>query len=204
MEIFHISVGLLGANCYIIHKNNKGIIVDPGGDMFRIEKELNEKNIEPCAVLLTHGHADHIAAVEEIKNKYNIDVYIHELDEELLKDPKKNLSSMLTMPDIITNADKIFNENKLSIEEIDIEIIHTPGHTQGSVCFLVGKYLLSGDTVCKGSIGRTDLIGGNYDDIIKSLEKIKKLSDDILILPGHGPATKLIEEKQTNYYFNRN
>lgn len=200
MAIHYISAGLLGANCYIIEKNAKGLIIDPGGDDFRIIKLLEQEKIEPVGILLTHGHADHIGAVESLKKTYQIPIYVHQEDAQMLSDPSKNLSQMLTMPPISFEADHILEE-EIEIQEIRIKVLHTPGHTMGSVCFLYENNLFTGDTVCKGSIGRTDLFGGNYEKIMDSIKLIQELPMDIKLFPGHGPATTVEAEKNTNPFF---
>lgn len=202
MEVIRIPAGIYGANCYILFsiKTKEGIVVDPGGDVEDILRKVKEKNLKINSILLTHGHADHIGGVEGLKNKLNIPVLIHKDDQDMLKDPEFNLSATMAMGPMSINPDKIlYEEDIVEFGDVKGEIIHTPGHTKGGICVKFKKYLITGDTLFKGSIGRSDLKGGDYDSLIKSIKKkLINLDNKLIILPGHGQVSTILEEKTSN------
>lgn len=177
------------------------MIIDPGADFDIIQKNIKKDNIKPDFILNTHGHYDHIGSVKDLISYYKIPFYIHELEEPIISDPEKNLSSF-------------FGENELSLKtynlisgtdykyfaDMGIEIINVPGHTPGSIMFKVNDFLFTGDLLFKGAIGRTDLPGGNVEQIKKSLIKIKRMESKLMIYPGHGQISSLGYELKSNYY----
>lgn len=197
-----MATGIYGANCYIVYSRNTkdGIIVDPGGDADSILQRVKEQDINIKYIVLTHGHGDHIGGVSELKKELDIPLLIHEDDEEMIKDPEKNLSSIMAMGPISLRADKLLtNGDMIEFGDIKAEVIHTPGHTKGGICLKIGRYLITGDTLFQKSIGRTDLAGGNYDVIIESIkEKILTLDNNLIVLPGHGESSTILEEKVSN------
>lgn len=202
MKITRMMAGVYAANCYLIfdEERKKGFIIDPGGDFEDIVKRIEKADFKPEFILLTHGHGDHIGAVLELKEKYGIDLYCHEDETELLYDPKKNLSQRMPMGPVSLEADHTFTDQEILFpESYNIKVIHTPGHTDGSVCFLMNKDLFSGDTLFKGSVGRTDLFAGSKQKLDKSLmEKIYTLEDNITVHSGHGGESSIGYEKKTN------
>ena len=188
-------------NTYLINnEQNEAILVDPGEGLDEYLEELNQYNIK--AILLTHGHMDHI---DGIKHFLNVAIYIYKDEQVFLSSPDLSLYRYF-------NKHMPFNASDLSIHTLEegtinllgfnIEVIATPGHTKGSVCYLVdNKYLFSGDTLFQCSIGRTDFPTGSTLDMNKSLDRLKKLSDDVLVYPGHGAETSIKFEKQYNPYF---
>lgn len=202
MKITRMMAGVYAANCYLIfdEERKKGFIIDPGGDFEDIVKRIEKADFKPEFILLTHGHGDHIGAVLELKEKYGIKLYCHEDETELLYDPKKNLSQRMPMGPVSLEADYTFTDQEvLFSESYNIKVIHTPGHTDGSVCFLMNKDLFSGDTLFKGSVGRTDLFAGSKQKLDKSLmEKIYALDDNITVHSGHGGESSIGYEKKTN------
>lgn len=202
MEIIRVSAGIYGANCYIVYcKNTKeGMIVDPGGDMQTILGKIEEKELNIKYIVLTHGHGDHIGAVPELKEKLGVPLLIHEEDKDMIRDPEINLSSIMAMGEISLKADRLLKDgDMIELGDISAQVIHTPGHTKGGISLKIGGYLITGDTLFRRSIGRTDLAGGNYDTIIKSIkEKLLILDDELIVLPGHGEASTILEEKQSN------
>lgn len=191
-------------NCYIVacEKTNNCAIVDPGGSFSYIDERIAALGLSPKMILLTHGHADHIGAVEEIKNKYNIPVYIHELDRELVESSELNCSYDLFRRRISVNCDKFITDGQIiELGELKIEVIHTPGHTKGGVCYKVDDIILAGDTLFRRSIGRTDLWGGSMNEIVNSIvNKLFIYDDKVTVYPGHGPSTTIGEEKKENPY----
>lgn len=174
MKINSIKVGYLECNCYLIEKNKECLLIDPGEDLEKIENFIKGKNIK--GILITHSHFDHTASANDLKKKYSIPIY----DVNNLKEGINNI-------DIFT-----------------FEVIKTFGHTMDSICFYFEKekIMFTGDFLFYHTIGRCDLPGSNYNEMIKSINKIKKYPKDIIIYPGHGPKSSLEEEINNNPYFN--
>ncbi|AOY76952.1 MBL fold metallo-hydrolase [Clostridium formicaceticum] len=204
MILERLSVGVYGANCYIIgdEKTDEAAVVDPGGDADKILKVLEDKGLHLKYILLTHGHGDHIGGLKELKEKTNAPIYLHEEDHAMLQNSNKNFSSRMGGPVIEMTADHFLEEgDSLKVGELTLNIIHTPGHTQGCVCIHIEDIILTGDTLFANSIGRTDLDGGNHQQIIKSIkDKLMTLDENTTVFPGHGPATQIGVEKTTNPY----
>lgn len=202
MEYIRIPAGIYEANCYIIYSKNllEGIVIDPGGDEDKILDFINEKNISIKYIVLTHGHGDHIGGVKELTKRLNLPLLIHEDDLELVKDATLNLSNIMAMGPTELEPDAFLKDGE-SIEFGDLvgEIIHTPGHTKGGISIKVGNYLFTGDTLFQGSIGRTDLQGGDFNTIINSIKnKLLILPEDTIVLPGHGGESTIGRERLTN------
>lgn len=191
-------------NCYIVgcEKTHDCAIVDPGGSFQFIDERITALGLNPKMILLTHGHADHIGAVGDLKNKYNIPVYIHELDSELIKKPELNFSYELFRKTISLDYDMLLTDGQIiELGELKINVIHTPGHTRGGVCFKIDNIILTGDTLFERSIGRTDFPGGSMEDIINSIvNKLFVYDDEVKAYPGHGSATSIGAEKKANPY----
>lgn len=215
MKIETPIVGPLDVGCYILtNEGNEAIIIDPGGDTDKIIEFLRKRKLQPRYLINTHGHGDHIGGNKELKAHFpELKICVHKDDEEMLTNPFKNLSALggFQSKDYILKsppADIVLKEgDRISLGEIGLEVLHTPGHTQGGICLLSrsedGKpdVLFSGDSLFQGSIGRTDFPGGNHDALIGSLkEKILTLKEDTLVYPGHGPATTIGYEKRNNPY----
>lgn len=190
-------------NCYVVKIGDKALIIDPSVRYTEIEKVLNGEKV--VGILLTHGHIDHFYYIEEVKEHFGVKVYAHELVKEKLEDPKKNQSVLSNNPItvIIPDNDYVFvDEVGFSIEGIDIKVIETPGHTDCSICFIIDNVMFSGDTLFKGTVGRTDLYSASPRSMRLSLEKLKALKEDYIIYPGHDQPTTLNHEKETNRYLN--
>lgn len=207
MSDFRIKTYVLGdvsTNCYILY--NKGqedaVIVDPADNGSYLLNKLKELSLKPVAVLLTHGHFDHILAVEDIRRAFCCKVYAHMDEERLLKDPSYNLSGTLGTDQMGLNADVLLRDGgELKLLGLDWKVIATPGHTAGSVSYWIPKeeVLISGDTLFAESLGRTDLPTGNVSDIITSItEKLFVLPDKTMVYPGHGDPTTIGHEKKYN------
>ena len=198
--------GEFEVNCYIVYDeiSKKAIIIDPGQDGKKVIDKIEKLKLKPELLINTHGHFDHTYSDDIIRQKYNIPLAIHKDDTEMLSDANKNFSTIIGNPMIIDKADIIFDKEETKETSFcKYSIIYTPGHSKGSVCILINNVLFAGDTVFKNSIGRTDLYGGDYNELILSLQKLKKLSQDLIICPGHGPFTTLKEELKNNMYFNQ-
>ncbi|MCM8804572.1 MAG: MBL fold metallo-hydrolase [Candidatus Omnitrophica bacterium] len=191
MILEKIVVGGFLTNCYIIgcEKKKECGIIDPGDDVERIEQIIKKNNLKPIMIINTHGHYDHIKG----NNFFNLPVYIHKYDKEFLIDPEKNLSSLFSTPYICkNNIIQIEEKDIIKIGNLSFEVIHTPGHTPGSICLKLNNILFSGDTIFSDGIGRTDFPFGNEELLIKSIkEKILVLPDEIEVYPGHGEKTKI-------------
>ena len=195
-----IIAGPMGANCYILGCNSskEAIIIDPGGDYQKIVACLEEQGLEPKIIINTHGHIDHIGA----NDKFNLPIYIHELDAEYLTDPVKNLSALFGPPYISPAASRLLKDGgKIELGEISLEVIHTPGHTPGGICLKTGDIIFTGDTLFCGGIGRTDFPSASEKDLIESIKgKILILDDNTLIYPGHGPCSTVGRERRENSF----
>ncbi len=203
MFLQKVDAGIYGVNCYILadDKNMIAAVIDPGGDAEKISAIIEENELILKYIILTHGHADHIAAVKELKYKYKSKIIIHAMDNELIKDSALNYSVQMGMHAVDFEADIFVHDNdKIEIGDIVLNVVHTPGHTKGSICLITDDIIFTGDTLFAGSMGRTDLHGGSDDQMQKSLRKLKNLEKDYIILPGHGPASNLSKEKLTNPY----
>lgn len=208
-QVHTLVVGPFAVNCYLLWdpQTAEGIIIDPGAEGEEISEEIDELQMNPRAILLTHGHGDHIAAVAELKDLYNIPLYIGAGEEVLLADPSTNISAFFDHPIIAPKPDfSVRDEQVIRVAGIDLLVLATPGHTSAGVCYLeeAAGRLFTGDTLFAGSIGRTDLAGGNYEELIESIQrKIMPLPDSILILPGHGPQSTVGTERVANPFLNR-
>lgn len=204
MHIQTLSLGPLGTNCYIITKGKACLIVDPGGNPDVIENYVTKHELAPQAILLTHAHFDHIGAVDALRKKYALDVYLHDQEKEWLKNPHLNRSSLFLGENgaIITeHPEHLLGEGELQIGEFTMHILHTPGHSPGSVTFVFPneQFIVSGDVLFQQGIGRTDLPEGSIEQLAKSImTKLYTLPDEFVVYPGHGPKTRIGEEKQTN------
>lgn len=207
INIIKIPESGVSANCYIVYnENKKGVIIDPGSKRSQITEIIDSEEIEVKKILLTHGHADHIYSLESIKKEYNVPVLVHQGDYEMIKDGNMNFSNQMFGRPIEVEADKkITGEEVLEIDgNFKVKVLHTPGHTPGGVCYLIGEALFTGDTIFANSIGRTDFPGGNYDEILESIEeKILTLPEDTILLPGHGPKTTVKLEIENNPFIKR-
>ena len=207
MDVIALQTGIYGVNTYIVYDDNSKecLIVDPSSDSDIIINKINTMKLLPKYIVLTHAHGDHIGVVKELKEKLNITVLVHKDDYEMLMDPALNLSKSMSYGPISIKADEVLKDNDcLFLGDEYLRVIHTPGHTRGGICLFFDNCLISGDTLFKGSIGRTDLYGGSFNDIIDSLiNKISILPDDTVVLPGHGPSTTIKEEKLTNPYIKK-
>ena len=203
MKIEKIVEPYFGENMYILidEETKKCAVVDPGGASDKILNYIKVNSLELEYILLTHGHGDHIGAVNTIKSRTNAKVVAHNDEQELLNDNRKNLSYSMHCGPQELNADiYVHDKEKLELGNLKLSFIHTPGHTKGCMCIRVNDDMFTGDTLFAGSIGRTDLYGRDYKQIEKSLRKLAKYEDKVKIHPGHGPSSTLGIEKMSNPY----
>lgn len=195
-----VTVSECYTNCYIcMNKDTKeGFIVDPGDDELKISVNVSRLEMIPKAILLTHGHFDHIGAVNKLKERYNIPVIVGAKEEKVLTDSRMNLSSMFGEP-VKVNGDRFLEDGEnFQVAGFDIQYILTPGHTPGSGCFYIEEeqVLFSGDTLFQASRGRTDFPGGSESDIINSIKnKLLVLPGETEVYPGHMNITNIDSEK---------
>lgn len=202
MQVNILSVSPISTNCYVlVNDENVAVVIDPGGSFPHIKAFIEKNKLTVEAILLTHGHHDHIGATYELKQYTGAKVYIHADDNEMLSDGDKCLAFHFIEHDefIPIVADEILQDgSKFSVSDMEFTVMHTKGHTRGSCIFLCGEYIFTGDTLFKNSYGRTDLYGGSDADMRKSLKKISGIVGEAIIFPGHGQSTELAYEKLTN------
>ena len=188
-------------NCYIVadEKTNEAMVIDPGGEPQKIIEMLEILKVNLKYIVLTHCHGDHIGGVEELKARKGGKILIHRIDSENLNDQMVTLTNYIRMPRIDLEADsRLDDEDKIHVGDIEFLIIHTPGHTNGSICLYCPEYsmLFSGDTMFRGTWGRTDLPTGSFEEVIHSItDRLIVLPEDTIVYPGHGKPTMIKEEK---------
>ncbi|NLX94514.1 MAG: MBL fold metallo-hydrolase [Clostridiales bacterium] len=207
MLITTIQLGPNEANCYIVidEKTGSSAVIDPGGYEKRLTTKLSELSIEKLElILLTHGHYDHVLGVYELKQTMGAKIAIHKNDALCLEDDKKSLAFHVgDDSQKYIKADISFEDGmSFAVGETLLTVMHTPGHTQGSVCFIceAKKVIFSGDTLFKHNVGRTDLPGGSMTELLASMNKLSALKGNYDIYPGHGPKTTLDDERNNNAY----
>src|SRR3989338_5117261 len=193
-----LKVGPMQNFSYIIgeEKSHEAAVVDAGWDVDKIIDITNKEELKITKIILTHSHYDHVQKVDELASKTNAEVYFHADDYDEIKRMIKNSNIKIH---------KLKNNDEIKLGNIKIKVIHTPGHSPGAICLLIEGKLITGDTLFVNAIGRTDLAGGDSFKLFESLQKLKKLSDDIEIYPGHDygdtPFSTIGGEKKTNPYF---
>jgi hydroxyacylglutathione hydrolase len=202
MRTVKMQVGPLGTNCYIAYdeKAHQAVVLDPGGSAADILSFIDREHLDVLYILNTHGHADHIAANDAVKRATKAIIAIHEDDAAMLQNAQKNLSMFIGGSAQFPPADQILKDGDIvKAGTMSFEVLHTPGHTPGGVCFLTDEILFSGDTLFCESIGRTDFPGGSYEQLIHSIkEKLMPLKDEVKVFPGHGPDTTIGWERKMN------
>ncbi|RLQ98240.1 MBL fold metallo-hydrolase [Falsibacillus albus] len=205
MKWNRIPLGPIQTNCYILTDDDSHcLIIDPGDEAEHLINWIKKRDLKPLAILLTHAHFDHIGAVDKIRDKYEIPLYIHEKEAKWLLDPALNGSQFFNLiePIRIKPADQFLaEEGMLQIGPFQLNVLETPGHSPGSVSYYVEKdgFVIAGDTLFFQGIGRTDLPGGNQDQLMKTIHnKLLTLPEDTIVLSGHGVETNIQDEMDGN------
>ena len=194
IQIEQIRTGVIQENCYLVYNEEALLIIDPGAEGAKLIQEITRLGKKPAAILLTHTHYDHIGAVEELRHHYQIPVYVSPLEQAWLSNPILNLSGLGRHDDIA---------NIIEIGGMKFSVVPTPGHSIGSVSFVFDDFVVVGDALFKGSIGRTDLHTGDMQQLLHSIMTyLFTLPEEFPVYPGHGDATTIQHEKATNPFFN--
>ena len=202
-SIKSVVVGPVDVNCYILKDKatGKGAVIDPGGHVERIMSLINDMKADIAEIIITHGHFDHIGALDELRNAIGCGASIHELDAEMLLKSRKNLSIFMGTDASFRPAERLLKDGDvIRFGESFLKVIHTPGHTAGGICLYdEDKVLFSGDTLFAGSVGRSDFPGGDHYQLIESVVKaLAEVKDETVVYPGHGPETGMGYERKTN------
>jgi glyoxylase-like metal-dependent hydrolase (beta-lactamase superfamily II) len=204
MKVETVVVGALETNCYLVYceKSLECAVVDPGAEPGRIVRAISEKGLKPVVLVNTHGHVDHVGANKDIKDRYQVPLLIHEEDGAMLQNVLLSEIAFLLGAQASPDPDSFLDEgDEVKFGTSCLRILHTPGHSRGSVCLLGEGVLLSGDTLFCGGVGRTDLPGGSWDELVRSIQdRIFTLDGRIRVYPGHGPTTTVAQEKDANPY----
>lgn len=191
MNIHILPLGMLQTNCYILSEGSRCLAIDPGDEPWKVSDFLEQQGLTLDAILLTHGHFDHVGAVKTLAADTDCRVFLCEQDLAL---PGSMTDGPLYYTDFYGEGDE------LTLAGMTFRVLHTPGHTPGSVCLQFGEHLFSGDTLFAGSCGRTDFPGSSPADMFRSLSRLSKLDERLKVYPGHGESTTIGEEKRYNPY----
>lgn len=195
-------VGPMDSNCYIIgcQQTKMAAVVDPGAEGGRILERLKKLGLTCQYIILTHGHVDHIGALNEVRQGTGAKVLIHKQDAGMLTNPALNLSMFMGSLLKCKAADRLLEDGeKLELGNLTLEVLHTPGHAPGGISLKVGDDLITGDTLFAGSVGRSDFPGGNHNVMINSIKtKLLPFPNSTRVFPGHGPSSTIGDEKQSN------
>lgn len=202
-EIYTLPLGSMGTNCYIIATENKNAVaVDIGDDFPKFKKFIEDRGLKLKKILLTHSHFDHVLGTEEARKTYDAEVFVHELDSWKLNDEEGCFCGLKYGMHFnpVTKFTEIKDSDIITQDELTFKVLHTPGHSAGSVCYICDDVIFSGDTLFCGSMGRTDFEDGSSEDILKSLKKLANLKGDYKVYPGHFQNTTLEAERKNNPY----
>jgi glyoxylase-like metal-dependent hydrolase (beta-lactamase superfamily II) len=194
IKIRSICPDSFASNCYLLLQGQAALVVDPGVSLASIQSALEAQGAVCRGILLTHGHFDHILSLDELRAAYpDAPVYLHADDAELLSDGQKNAFALFFGQDRVWQpANRLLLGGEIiPLGDEQIRVIHTPGHTQGSVCYLFGDHLITGDTLFDGGYGRCDLYGGDWAALTRTLRRLTELPRTLRIYPGHGPSAAL-------------
>ncbi|MEN2986494.1 MAG: MBL fold metallo-hydrolase [Thermodesulfovibrionaceae bacterium] len=205
MKIKKFEVGPLFVNCYIVYDENtkQAVVIDPGDEPDLIVDFIKEENLSVKYIICTHGHFDHIGSVKELKEETGAKIALHEKDLEVYRNSTYVAKEFFGIdiepqpePEILLKDGEV-----IEVSNFQLKILHTPGHSPGSISIYCNNYLFTGDTLFAGSVGRTDLIGGSIEKLLSSLKKIAELPPKTVVFPGHGPNTKIEIETKSNPFY---
>ncbi|MDI3257485.1 MAG: MBL fold metallo-hydrolase [Kyrpidia sp.] len=210
MRVERFVLNEMGTNCYVAapEDGREAVVIDPSGPMDAVERFLQEHGLIVRAILLTHGHADHLMGLEELRGRTGAPVYVHEADAPMLTDPAKNLSAFMGRPVACRPPENLWRGGEtLDTAGLRVRVLHTPGHTPGGVCLDIAlqrgelrpKIVFTGDTLFAGSIGRTDFPGGSHETLLASIRRaLLPYPDDTVIYPGHEEDSTIGDERRFN------
>jgi len=207
MKVKKVVVGIFEVNCYILwdEKDKEAIVVDPGEEGERIIEVIRKDSLKIRSIVNTHTHIDHIGANDFLREKTEAPLLAHSADVFLLQNAELNLSTLTGKDRSFGLPDRVLEEgDEIRVGGFSLRILHTAGHTPGSICLYGDNKLFSGDTLFAGGIGRTDLAGGNLRELQKSIkDKILTLPDEVVVYPGHGPSTTVGKERKCNLFISQ-
>jgi glyoxylase-like metal-dependent hydrolase (beta-lactamase superfamily II) len=202
IDVTPVVVGPFQENTFFLRLRGsaKTVVIDPGDEGEELAGRLEAQSLRPVAIVNTHGHLDHIGAVQFLKERYGVPFYLHPGDRPLLEAAPDHARFFgVDVPPIPEVDHFLADGGALRLGGLELEVIHTPGHTPGGVSFAVSGHIFAGDTLFRGAIGRTDLSGGDYETLIRSIrERLLPLPDETIVHCGHGPDTTIGEERRTN------
>ncbi|KXB91387.1 MBL fold metallo-hydrolase [uncultured Megasphaera sp.] len=197
-------LGPVMTNCYIVYDTEtmEAMVIDPSWSCETIAENLQRLGVTLKRIVLTHGHADHIGALQDLRQRYQVPVYVGAGDKDLITNSRNNMSLFVGKEIVCDSPDYIAEDGDIiAVGKLQFKVITTPGHTPGGICLYGSRTLFSGDTLFRYSVGRTDLYGGAWETLLQSInDKLMVLPDSTLVLPGHGPATTIGEERTGNPY----
>jgi glyoxylase-like metal-dependent hydrolase (beta-lactamase superfamily II) len=205
VKVQRLVLGAIDTNCWLAEDGEGGatLVVDPAGDPDRLLEALQDATVE--TIVLTHGHFDHLGAVRALMEATGAPLAIHRLDADMAADPSRNLASLANVEDCAPEPDVVLEDgDEVSVGLLRLKVIHTPGHTPGSICLYAPGHLFSGDTLFAGSVGRTDLPEGDARALQASIrDRLAQLPDDTAVYPGHGPESTIASERKRNIFWPR-
>lgn len=205
MKVEKFVTGIISTNCYLAinEETKQAVVIDPAACPSYLMSHIKSEGLKVEAILLTHGHFDHIMGIDGFLSEFDVPVYVHEDDADAMEDPALNQSSTYTSGYTFGKAQYLRDRQTLELAGYTFQVIHTPGHTKGGCCYYVASedVLFSGDTLFQNSVGRTDFVNSSTSDLGHSVrEKLFLLPDDTIVYPGHMGETKIGHEKKYNPY----
>jgi hydroxyacylglutathione hydrolase len=205
-KLHMLVVGRLQTNCYVLQSDSTALVIDPGDEPERILRFLSDIAVKPSQIIATHAHFDHVLGVDAIRTALKIPFIIHRDDLPMLESMQSRVRELMgfNVPPPPKVDRFLTNGESVTLGEEKVKVIHTPGHSPGSISLVGQGFVLTGDALFNQSIGRTDLPGGDFDTLVRSItDRLFKLSDNTIVYPGHGPETSIGDEKIANPFVGR-